>query len=115
MLLYCLIQFAREKAAELEAYGETPPEKKRCLVGGGGGEGERGDGRDERGGGEGKRGDGGEEGGKRGGGEVDRFLTAVSCLPLAELGEEAARVRLADMVAELASSPHVRELIDTTH
>ena len=101
MLLYCLIQFAREKAAELEIYGETPPEKKRCLVGGGGGEGERGD--------------GGEEGGERGEGEVDRFLTAVSCLPLAELGEEAARVRLADMVAELASSPHVREHIDTTH
>lgn len=85
----------------METYGETPPKKKRYLVG----EGERGDGREKGG-----EGDGGE-----GGGEVDKFMTAVSCLPLAELGQEAARVRLADMVAELASSPNVRELIDATH
>ena len=91
----CLImQFARQKAAELEVFrlpGEEPPKKKQRVEGGGGG--------------------GGEEEGEK---EVDRFLAAVSCLPLDELGEEAARERLAEMVAQLSSSPspHVRAIIN---
>ena len=113
IVLYCSIQFACEKAAELEAPhppGETPPKKKLRVEGGNGGEGAGGEGVEG-----GERGEGGEGDGGEGGGEVDRFLTAVSCLPLAELGPEGARVRLADMVAKLSSLPHIRKLIDSTH
>ena len=88
-LLWCvLVQFARERAAELETFSQTaeaPPQKKVKT----------------------------EE--EKGEGEVDRFLSAVCALPLAELGEESARARLAGLVAELSSSscPEVRAVLDS--
>lgn len=48
---------------------------------------------------------------------MDAFLAAVSSLPIDELGEEAARAQLAEMVAQLSSSPslHVRAIINSAH
>lgn len=82
------LQFARERAEELETFCPTdqaPAEKKLKVE-------------------------------EKEDGEVDRFLAAVSSLPLAELGEERTRMRLADLVAELTSSscPEVRAVLDTS-
>ena len=48
---------------------------------------------------------------------MDRFLAAVGSLPLAELGEEGAKARLQDLVAQLSSSssPEVKTLVDSCH
>lgn len=85
------LQFARQRAAELERFslpGEAPPQKKQRV-----------------------------EGERKGEGEVDTFLAAVSSLPLDELGEEAARAQLAEMVAQLSSSSsaHIRAIINSVH
>ena len=81
------MQFAREKAEELETFSDTPQPKRQCL---------------ER-----------EEGDK----EMDSFLEAVGSLPLSELGEEGAKVKLQELVTKLSSSssPAVQALINSCH
>ena len=91
------MQFARERAAELEAFhlpAGAPPTKKLCV--------------------EEEAEDGGREaGGREAGEEVDGFLAAVR--EVGELGEEAAKARLAELVAQLVASPspHIRALINS--
>ena len=86
------MQFARERAAELEAFhlpAGAPPTKKLCVE------------------------EEAEDGGREAGEEVDGFLAAVR--EVGELGEEAAKARLAELVAQLVASPspHIRALINS--
>lgn len=77
----CVLQFAQKKAEELEAY--IPPAKRKCEE------------------------IQGVERGEDMEGEVDKFLAAVSALPLAELGEEGAKARLQELVTELSQSSSI--------
>lgn len=48
--------------------------------------------------------------------EIDTFLNTVSSLPLDELGEDNAKVRLTELVSQLtsSSSPEVQAIIDNS-
>ena len=86
------MQFARERAAELEAFhlpAGPPPTKKLCVE------------------------EEAEDEGREAGEEVDGFLAAVR--EVGELGEEAAKASLAELVAQLVASPspHIRALINS--
>ena len=82
-----LLQFARQKAEELETWCAPLAKKPRRLWA-----------------------DKEEEG-------VEKFLEAVCSLPLAELGEDGAKTRLREMVTELSHScsPEVKALIDSSN
>lgn len=105
------VQFARRKADELETTqilkGGGPARKRVCLEEKGGGQEEGGGERMEL-----------EEVGKEGEGEkeVEEFLATVSSLPLGAMGEEEARAKLSQLVADLLAkgSPYVTALMDSS-